>query len=441
MNRFTKTFELEDKKLFLRQLFQWAEGFDTVLWLESNQYPLKESKYEVILAVGALSEISVQSGTGFQKLQEFQEQIQDWCFGYFSYDLKNELFDLSSSNADGLNFPDLWFFQPEKLLLVNGNAVSLHYPQIQAEAIFEDINAITCSVLSPSNQLTQAVQLKARMTKEDYLNKVKALKSHIQKGDIYEVNFCMEWFQEGATIDPSEVFSQLNQLSAAPFSCFLRNKDWYAMSASPERYLMKKGQYMISQPIKGTSRRFADETLDQASKHHLINSAKERSENVMIVDLVRNDLSKVAQKGSVAVKELFGVYSFQQVHHMISTISADLKEDLPALEAIKASFPMGSMTGAPKLRAMQLIENFEVSKRGLYSGAIGYFEPNGDFDFNVAIRTILYNRSEQFVSYSVGSAITTASEAELEYEECLLKANALSRVLAQDDLTKVVSHD
>ncbi len=441
MNRLTKTFELEDKDLFLKQLFQWAENFDTLLWLDGNDYPLKETKHDVILAVGALSEIAAQSGSGFQRFQEFQEQIQDWCVGYFSYDLKNELFDLSSSNADGLNFPELLFFQPEKIFVVHGNSVNLHYPTRVAEDIFVDMKTISDIIVDQSNQLSKVAHLKARMSKEDYLSKVNALKAHIQKGDIYEVNFCMEWFQKGLKINPSEVFIQLNQLSAAPFSCFLRHNDWYAMSASPERYLMKKGQHLISQPIKGTSKRFEDQSLDMASKNYLSQSEKERSENVMIVDLVRNDLSKVAQKGSVAVNELFGIHSFEQVHHMISTISADLKEDLTALDAIKASFPMGSMTGAPKLRAMQLIEDYEVSKRGLYSGAVGYFEPNGDFDFNVAIRAILYNQSEQFVSYSVGSAITAASQAEAEYEECLLKANALSRVLAQEDLTKAASHD
>ncbi len=441
MKRHIQTFEIQDKKLFLKQLFQWAQDFDTSLWLDSNAYPLKESKYDAVLAVGSLSETDVQFCNGFEALQDFQNQIQDWCFGHLSYDLKNELFGLSSANHDGLEFPDLWFFQPEKIFVIRGHTVTLHYPMFQKKELAKDMLDITTFRAHPIGLPQDKLHLTPRLSKEDYVKNVSKLQSHIQMGDIYEINYCMEWFQEGANINPSEVFQQLNQISAAPFSCFLRNRQWYAMSSSPERYLSRTGQQLISQPIKGTSKRFEDQTLDTASKNHLWQSKKERSENVMIVDLVRNDLSKVAQKGSVQVKELCGVYSFKQVHHMISTIGADLREDLSSLDAIKASFPMGSMTGAPKLRAMQLIEDHEVSKRDLYSGAIGYFEPEGDFDFNVAIRTILYNQLKSYVSYSVGSAITAASEAALEYEECLVKANALSRVLAQDNLSKPVSHD
>ena len=201
------------------------------------------------------------------------------------------------------------------------------------------------------------------------------------------------------------------------------------MSASPERYLKKVGNQLISQPIKGTARRFADAVLDAQAKEQLSTDPKERSENIMIVDLVRNDLSRTAAKGSVQVEELCAIYSFEQVHQMISTITSEMLPEYKAVDALQTTFPMGSMTGAPKISAMQIIEQLEETKRGLYSGAVGYFTPEGDFDFNVVIRSILYNEQNQYVSFSVGSAITALSVPENEYEECLVKAKAMREVL------------
>ena len=201
------------------------------------------------------------------------------------------------------------------------------------------------------------------------------------------------------------------------------------LSASPERYLKKVGEKVISQPIKGTAKRSFDIEQDAFLKKELKNSAKERSENIMIVDLVRNDLSHTATKGSVVVEELCQVYTFKQVHQMISTIISKVDATVSPVEIIKTTFPMGSMTGAPKVSAMKIIEELEVTKRGLYSGAVGYFTPTGDFDFNVVIRSILYDAKKQYLSFSVGSAITAQSIPENEYEECLLKAKAMFEVL------------
>jgi len=253
---------------------------------------------------------------------------------------------------------------------------------------------------------------------------------HIQRGDIYEANFCMEFFAENALINPLDVYQKLNAISEAPFSVYFKNDLQFLLSASPERYLKKIDTKIISQPIKGTSRRHAEIELDENSKKELETNEKERSENIMIVDLVRNDLSRTACKGSVEVEELCGMYSFKQVHQMISTIVSQVENTISPIEILKTTFPMGSMTGAPKISAMNIIENLEETKRGLYSGAVGYFTPNGDFDFNVVIRSILYNAQNQYVSFSVGSAITTLSDPEKEYEECLLKAKAMFAVLS-----------
>ncbi|RYY24748.1 MAG: anthranilate synthase component I family protein, partial [Sphingobacteriaceae bacterium] len=255
-------------------------------------------------------------------------------------------------------------------------------------------------------------------------------KQHIIRGDIYETNFCQEFYAENIEIDPVSVFQELNAASPTPFACYFKAHDKHILSASPERFLAKRDQQLISQPIKGTSARATSPQQDEHQKNLLKNSIKEQAENVMIVDLVRNDLTKSAVSGSVQVEELFGIYSFKQVHQMISTITATLDEAIDLTDAIKNTFPPGSMTGAPKLKAMQLMEQFEGSKRSIYAGAVGYFSPNEDFDFNVIIRTVLYNQTEKYLSFQVGSAITFQSEPEAEYEECLLKASAMMRVLS-----------
>jgi para-aminobenzoate synthetase component 1 len=273
------------------------------------------------------------------------------------------------------------------------------------------------------------IAIQQRISKANYILKVNTMLAHIHRGRIYEANFCMEFFAENAGINPLEKFQKLNAISQPPFAVFFKNNTHFLLSATPERYLRKEGELLISQPIKGTAKRYSDFEKDEKSKEKLASDPKERAENIMITDLVRNDLSRTAQKGSVQVKELCGIYSFLQVHQMISTITSKLDAQYSVAEALKMTFPMGSMTGAPKISVMKIIEELEETKRGLYSGAIGYFTPEGDFDFNVVIRSILYNQENQYVSFSVGSAITSLSEPEKEYEECLLKAKAMREVL------------
>ena len=272
-------------------------------------------------------------------------------------------------------------------------------------------------------------KMEARIDKSKYLEAVKALQANILRGDIYEANFCQEFFSSYAVVNPLAIYRKLATLSPTPFSGYFKHYDQYILSASPERFLRKKGTKLISQPIKGTARRSANPEEDAQNKITLQHDSKEQAENVMIVDLVRNDLTKSAVKGSVVVEELFGVYGFAQVYQMISTVSCELNPEVHFIDAIKNAFPMGSMTGAPKLSAMQLIEQMEVQRRGVYSGAMGYVEPSGDFDFNVIIRSFLYNASTEYLSFQVGGAITYAAEADAEYEECLLKASALLKTL------------
>lgn len=412
---------------FKSRLLAWAQHYREVVFLDSNEYQQQYSSYDCIAAVDAFTSIKTDYDNAFADLSQYQQQTKDWLFGYLAYDLKNDTEDLVSSNADGLGLPDLFFFQPKKLLLLKGNLLEVRYLRLCDDEIASDLEAIEQTHLPEA--LHTAVDLQQRITKEQYLAKVGAMLAHINLGDIYEANFCMEFYAEQAVIDPLTCYQRLNNISKPPFATYFKNNEQYLLCASPERYLRKEGTKVITQPIKGTAKRYADAVSDENAKSHLASNPKERSENIMIVDLVRNDLARTATKGSVVVEELCGIYSFPQVHQMISTVAAKVESSIPAVELLRTTFPMGSMTGAPKIAAMQIIEDLEETKRGLYSGAVGYFTPEGDFDFNVVIRSILYHAQKQYVSFSVGSAITAKANPEEEYAECLLKAKAMFEVL------------
>lgn len=412
---------------FKEQLLIWAQQFREVLFLDSNAYPQHYSSCDCILAVDAFTSIQTDSQNAFEDLKTYQQITNDWLFGYLSYDLKNDVELLQSNNLDGLTFPDLFFFQPKKVFLLKGNQLEMQYLNMCDDECEDDFNAIRASEIQYIKSSSVAIQ--QRISKENYLSKVTQMLARIHRGDIYEANFCMEFYAENTVINPLECYQKLNAISEPPFAVFFKINKQFLLSASPERYLRKQGNKVISQPIKGTAKRHQDPTEDKKAAEELQSNSKERSENIMIVDLVRNDLAQTAEKGSVQVEELCGIYSFKQLHHMVSTIVSEVSPTISPVEIIKKSFPMGSMTGAPKIPAMQIIEALEETKRGLYSGAIGYFSPNGDFDFNVVIRSILYHQENHYVSFSVGSAITSQSNPEKEYEECLLKAKAMREVL------------
>src|SRR5690606_10112125 len=356
---------------------------------------------------------------------------RDWWFGYFSYELKDRLEDLVSENGDGLDFAVLHFFRPQKLIFLKEDGLHFHYLQTHEGEVERDLADILAMDPAPRQKGSResTVAIKMRIHKEAYFEKVGRFLQHIQRGDIYEANFCQEFYAVPQRIDPLDTFKKLNDISQPPFAAFMAMGHRYLMCASPERYLKKQGQKVVSQPIKGTAARGRDLAEDKKLREMLEADEKERAENLMITDLVRNDLSKSALRGSVRVEELCKVYGFKQVNQMISTISAEVAADKNPVELIQESFPMGSMTGAPKVSAMRIIEDLEQSKRGLYSGALGYFDPQGNFDFNVVIRSILYNARKKYVSYSVGSAITAKSDPDKEYQECLLKAKAMRSVL------------
>ena len=433
MTRTLQEHSYQDIDTLKSQLLLWAQQYDEVVWLDSNSYGAQNyPEYDAILAVEAFTSIKTDYYGAFDKLEEYQNTTKDWVFGYLSYDLKNDIERLRSNNDDGLGFPDLQFLQPKKLFLLKEGKLTMLYLPMCDDEMKEDWTAISNLQSSIYNFQSSfpPLSIKLKIHKDAYKRKVEQMLKHIQRGDIYEANFCQEFYAHG-TIDPVQTYMNLNRISCPPFATYLKLDEHYLLSATPERYLKKKGETLISSPIKGTAARGTNDKEDNALAKALSQDPKERSENVMIVDLVRNDLSRIAKKGSVTVAELCKVYPFKQVHQMISTVSCKIGLGISPVDAIRATFPMGSMTGAPKVRAMQIIEQLEESKRGLYSGAVGYFTPDGDFDFNVIIRSILYNAQENYVSYSVGGAITAKSDPDKEYAECLLKAKAMRAVLEE----------
>ncbi|MCC7466264.1 MAG: anthranilate synthase component I family protein [Saprospiraceae bacterium] len=422
-------FPVEDLVFWKNQLLHWAAGHTYAVYLDSNEHATAE--WECLVAAGAHQLLEAPAGNAFAALEAFQKQRPDWLFGYFSYDLKNELEQLSSHHPDGVGLPDLGFFQPETVVSIQGGAEGYYLQIACLQQNPEEVISLIRNTIPEAATPSRGVTLQARIPKEEYLQIVEAIRAHIAGGDIYEMNFCQEFYAENASIAPVEVFKKLKAISRAPFSTFLRWQERYLLSASPERFLQKRGEKILSQPIKGTRKRGKTPEDDEQIMSELAASEKDRSENVMIVDLVRNDFSRNCMPGTVLVEELCGIHTFATVHQMISTVSGILPDNQPetALRALKDCFPMGSMTGAPKVMAMELIERYEKTRRGLYSGAVGYFGPDGDFDFNVVIRSILYHALTGYCSAQVGGAIVYDSIPEQEYEECLVKADAMVRAL------------
>ncbi len=423
MNRNIKTFTVIDFNKFKMQMLGWANRFNICAFLDNHQYSSTYHTVECLLAVDA-----VQGFHHTSSLKDFLQNENDWLFGSIGYDLKNEIHNLSSTHFDGIDFPDLFFFQPETVIELTDNEVIISCITVEPEKVFESISGFATH--NPQLTTHGSIHLQQRISKEEYIETVEQIRQHILRGDCYELNYCMEFFAEDVSLDTITIYEKLVSLSPVPFAAYYKLNDKFLLCASPERYVQKKNNTIISQPIKGTYKRDLQNALhDKDLKYQLQQSEKDKTENVMVVDLVRNDLSRICTEGSVIADELFGVYTFPQVHQLISTVKGALKPNIDFVDVLKATFPMGSMTGAPKLKVMQLTEQYEKSKRGLYSGSIGYIKPNKDFDCNVVIRSMLYNETNKYLSFHVGGGITFNSNAEEEYEECLLKASAIMQVL------------
>jgi para-aminobenzoate synthetase component I len=427
--RIFSTFPVDNIGTCKTQLLSWVNRFGSCCFLDNHAYAMPGGHLECLAGAGELAVLSIPAGDALGALEAFHREQGDWLFGHLGYDLKNETEGLLSGLPDPLDFPDLRFFVPRYVFLLTGGALSIGTLEgDDPGVIWEEVRGMPEP--EPVQSGMGAQRMGARFTREAYLDTVRSLQKHIQRGDCYEVTFCQEFFMEDAEGDPVSLYRALESLSPQPHSAYYAFGDHYLLCASPERYLQHQDGRLLSQPIKGTARRRPDNpSRDRQLREDLLGSGKERSENVMIVDLVRNDLSRVCAEGSVRVPELFGIYAFPQVYQMISSVEGFLAPGRSWVDALRATFPMGSMTGAPKRRVLELIEQYERTRRGLYSGAVGYIDPEGNFDFAVVIRSILYNKARRYLSFSVGSAITAASDPAREYSECLLKARAIKKAL------------
>lgn len=420
MKRVIKNFSNVDVKSLKQKIIHHSRAFDYSVLLNSNS---ESTENEFIYAYGCIAFLS-SSNQSLKKLDNFMND-KDWLFGFFSYDLKNEIENLMSSNYIFHSIPNIFFFKPKVVVIARNGLLT-----------FE-----VCSDLDPEQELNNILNYKPnalekkidnlipRVSKKKYLKNVKSIKEHIKKGDVYELNYCIDYYSENSIIDPCNVYNRLNSLTESPMSTLFKFKEINIISSSPERYISRRKNKVFSQPIKGTARRNSNELIDKEIRSLLTKNIKEKAENHMIVDIVRNDLSRISKKGKVKVTELGKLYSFKNVHQLISTIECEIDNNTLVSKIIESTFPMGSMTGAPKIKSMKLIDEFENVSRGIYSGSVGYFMPNGDFDFNVVIRSIIYDSNNAKLNLNIGSAITYNSTAENEYEECQLKAEAMIEAL------------
>ena len=420
-----KVFKVENIVDFKEKLLFFSKSKENVIYLDSNGI---KNDYEFIFSYGKISELK-SFDNSLEKLDNYINQVNDWIFGFISYDLKEEIEDIKSGNLKYFEVPNLSFFQPSTIWVFDGVELkALYFDEKELFDVWNEINKIYISC--DNNKSNQNIELKGRLSRDEYINKIKNIKKRIKMGDTYELNFCFDFFNDNTKISPENTFVKLNKLTESPMSVYYKDQHLHVLSSSPERFIKRNKKTIISQPIKGTKKRGITMEEDVFMINSLKNSVKEKSENHMIVDLVRNDFSRIAQKGTVKVTELSKINTYKNIHQMVSTVEAQIENDIFFSTILKSTFPMGSMTGAPKIKTMKIIEEFEETSRGLYSGAIGYIDPDKNFDFNVVIRTIIYDEKLTKISVNVGSGITIKSVPADEYEECLTKIDALKKSLS-----------
>ena len=400
---------------WIQKLLYWADrNFPFVAYFNPNDisYPHDGFKHQLFAANRS---ISFSEASALSHLERV---------GLISYDQKNVYENLSSNNPATFDCPDTVFFVPElKVIIKDRQATILHQ---QAQEIFIEIQNTPLPNRLPIVTKPTVISL---LSKEAYFDTFREIQDHILEGDIYEMNYCMGYAGTFESLDAVQFYLRLCEKSPMPFSSFFKANDQLVLCASPERFLKKTENKLIAQPIKGSVRRGNTPEADDALADQLRNSEKEQAENLMIVDLMRNDLAKIAKPGQIAVEELFGIYRFRQLSQMISTVSCELRPGISLEEIFRQTFPMGSMTGAPKIKCMELIDHYEYFKRGWFSGSIGYMDEHGDFDWNVVIRSVIVDRAENKFYFAVGSAITSDADPGQEYAECQLKAEAIFNTL------------
>jgi para-aminobenzoate synthetase component 1 len=425
---FTKKVTPEEQKRIVNALLDLSLEHQHFVLLESELSNCEESSYDLIAGIGAKEIFNLNSKNLFEIDLFLEKTIGQWRFVQINYNFFNSIYSSTNSNKESLfEFDLLSIFTAKTTVVLKNNELR----------IFGDDDLIKNDLFKENKDLSLEAKetiskIKKSVLFDEYNHQFKKIQKYLSRGDIYEVNYCIPFIIDVKYLNLTHIYKHQKRASPAPFAAFYKSDYNYLVCASPERFIKKLGDKISCQPMKGTAKKSRNESENQKLKNALASSEKERAENVMIVDLTRNDLSKIAKKGSVQVKELFGIYEFPHVYQMISTVEATLKDNTTFLEILKALFPMGSMTGAPKLNAIKIIEEVECFSRELFSGSIGYIDPNGDFDFNVIIRSILYNEKTDTALIAAGGAITVQSNASDEYQECLLKANNNLKLLGID---------
>lgn len=372
----------------------------------------------------------------FQSLTKSLKNQQKKYFGYFGYELKNQLEEtLKSGKKSPINLPNLWminfglvleFDHNQKILTVFSSTPS---SQRKLGSIIKRITGLKMDPSFRWDDDANIINLTSNFSKSSYLKKVQQIQNHIKNGDIYQANLTRKFFGkfDKKPQNSFEIFLKLNFESPANYSSFLKLNDNFIISSSPELFLqINEFGKVLSSPIKGTAKRFSDKNLDKKSKQNLQNSPKEQAENLMIVDLVRNDLSKYCEIGSIKVENLFKTSSYKTLHHLSSDISGIKKPNTTNLDVIKSCFPAGSMTGAPKIKAMEICQNLEKQNRGIYSGAIGFISKE-ICELSVVIRTLIIQKNN--FEFQVGGAITFDSKPNLEWQETINKAKGIAKTL------------
>ncbi len=418
MNSFT-SIHVDNFSVFKQKLVHWANSFPIFSFLDSNNHKENYHKYDFICAIDILDT--------FEFTKDFQPKLDNFYFGHLTFDIYCKD-DNTKSNSNFIEFEKSFLYLPRYIIYGLENRVYFNRNLIEAMEIKDHIDNINLKTYHIPN-----INFIPRINQYDYSKKVLSIQNKIQEGDFYELNFCIELIAENIELSPIETFQIINSTTKAPMSALVKYRDKYILSFSPERFMAKRGNVLIAQPIKGTARRnLLNADLDDDLKTQLENSEKERAENSMIVDLMRHDLTFYAIPGTVLVREYCKVYSFQTVHQMISTVSAELQDENEAIKALFKALPAASMTGAPKKIVVETILELENFSRGIYAGHIGYIDNQGDFDFNVVIRTLEFDSLAKKASIHVGSAITLLSNPKDEYDECLLKAQGILKFFKED---------
>lgn len=413
-------FDFIEKRDFIQLVFNNLQDYSTFCVLHSNEInsPLFQDEYDFIIGIGSKKQFYSSNPNDWDFFNSL-EQENSFLMGFISYSYNKDFWKITEKKSTIKPPANSFWFVPEYLIykkrgdkdfIINGkNPLDFYHSIIQSDVV-------------PYNSTSKFKhEFLPLISKEKYIQTIENIREDIENGDFYEMNYCQEFVSNNFETDPFLIWEKIKNSNKAPFSAFFRHHSFFTISLSPERFLMRKGNKILSQPIKGTSMRGITEQEDELNKFNLSNSEKERAENIMIVDLVRNDLSRISEIGSVKVEELCGIYSFKNVHQMISTVSGKLQKEIKLGEILKNTFPMGSMTGAPKRMVVERASEYEASERGVYSGSIGYIEPNGNFDLNVVIRTLIIDTEKKIASFHVGGAITYDSDPSAEYDECMLK--------------------